>query len=153
MKYYIISGEASGDLHGSNLVKGLIKKDSDASFRFWGGDRMAEACGEKGTMVCHYKDAAVMGLVEVVMKAGLIKKRMDLCRKDILEWKPDIVILIDYPGFNLKIAKFAKKSGFRVFYYIAPKLWARGESRIRKIRKYVDELYIIFPFEVEYFKK
>lgn len=150
MRYYLIAGEASGDLHGSNLMKGLIAEDPSAEFRFWGGDFMS-AVG--GTLVRHYKSTAVMGVVEVISRLGAIRRNMIECRRDLLEYDPDVLILIDYPGFNLKMARFAHKHGIRVFYYIAPKLWARGERRIRKIRRYVDELFIIFPFEKEYFRK
>jgi len=153
MKYYIICGEASGDLHASNLVKGIIEEDSEAVIRFWGGDATARACGDRGTMVRHYKDSAVMGFVEVIKKLGTITGNLSFCKKDILSWHPDVVILIDYPGFNLKIAKFAHTNGYKVYYYIPPKLWARGENRIKLIRKYVDDLFIIFPFEIEYFNK
>ncbi len=121
MKYYIIAGEASGDLHGSNLMKGLLIADPGAEFRFWGGDLMASVGGE---MVNHYKETAVMGFVEVVRKLGQILKNLSNCKKDILEYQPDVVILIDYPGFNFRIAKFAKKNNLRVFYYISPTVWA-----------------------------
>lgn len=206
MKYYIIAGEASGDLHGSNLMKGIYAQDSTAQIRFWGGDCMEEvwnkhmksfhsdsfshdsdthleeerasheqpaqsifaadsihkkagvniqdpdAADECGTgLVRHYKDGAVMGFVEVLAKAGRLLKNVDFCKKDILAWQPDVVILIDYPGFNFKIAEFAHKEGFKVFYYIAPKVWASREGRIRKLKKYVDKLYIVFPFEKPYF--
>lgn len=206
MKYYIIAGEASGDLHGSNLMKGIYAQDSTAQIRFWGGDCMEEvwnkhvksfhsdnfshdsdthleeerasheqpaqstfaadsihkkvggdiqdpdAADECGTgLVRHYKDGAVMGFVEVLAKAGRLLKNVDFCKKDILAWQPDVVILIDYPGFNFKIAEFAHKAGFKVFYYIAPKVWASREGRIRKLKKYVDKLYIVFPFEKPYF--
>jgi|LSQX01.1.fsa_nt_gb lipid-A-disaccharide synthase len=150
MRYYLIAGEASGDLHGSNLMKGLIAEDPAAEFRFWGGDLMASV---GGSLVRHYKSTAVMGIVEVISRLGAIRRNMKECRRDLLEYAPDVLILIDYPGFNLRIARFAHRHGIRVFYYIAPKLWARGESRIRKIRRYVDELFIIFPFEKEYFNK
>ncbi|PKP37247.1 MAG: lipid-A-disaccharide synthase [Bacteroidetes bacterium HGW-Bacteroidetes-14] len=150
MRYYIIAGEASGDLHGSNLMKSLKDADSEAQFRFWGGDLMKE-CG--GEMVKHYKETAVMGFIEVIAKITSITENLRYCREDILNWKPDIVILIDYPGFNLRIAKFAKENAIKVYYYIAPKVWARGEGRIEKIRKYTDRLYIIFPFEEDYFRK
>ena len=148
MKYYIIAGEASGDLHGSNLMKGICSEDPEAEIRFWGGDLM-EAVG--GTLVRHYKEGAVMGFVEVIAKAGRLLKNVDFCKNDILEWKPDVVILIDYPGFNFKIAEFAHKAGFKVFYYIAPKVWASREGRIRKLKAYVDKLFIVFPFEIPYF--
>ena len=150
MKYYIIAGEASGDLHGSNLIRGLFAEDPGCEVRMMGGDLMAAA---GGTLVGHYRDTAVMGAVEVLGSLGKIRRRMSLCKRDILSWRPDAVILVDYPGFNLKIAKFAHRRGFKVFYYIAPKVWARGEGRIRQIKKYVDMLYIIFPFEIEYFRK
>lgn len=150
MKYYIIAGEASGDLHGANLIRGLLSEDPGCEIRFRGGDLM-EAAG--GKMVRHYKDTAVMGFVEVLGSLWKISRNLRECRSDILSWKPDAVILVDYPGFNLKIARLAKRHGFKVFYYIAPKVWARGEHRIRQIRKYVDMLYIIFPFEIEYFRK
>lgn len=148
MRYYLIAGEASGDLHGSNLMKGLLAEDPAAEFRFLGGDLMS-AVG--GTLVRHYKSTAVLGVVEVISRLGAIRRNMLECRRDLLEYNPDVLILIDYPGFNLRMARFAHKHGIRVFYYIPPKLWARGERRIRKIRRYVDELFIIFPFEQEYF--
>ncbi len=150
MKYYIIAGEASGDLHGSNLMKGLYVADPQCDVRFWGGDRMAAA---GGTMVRHYKETAVMGFVEVLAKAHKVLNNLSHCKKDILKYSPDVVILIDYAGFNLKIARFAKEHGIRTFYYIAPKVWAWKEGRIKKIRKYVDKLFIIFPFETDYFHK
>lgn len=150
MKYYIIAGEASGDLHGSNLMKGLYASDPECDVRFWGGDKMA-AVG--GTMVRHYKGTAVMGFVEVVAKAKQILGNLSFCKRDILEYSPDVVILIDYAGFNLKIAKFAKGHGIKTFYYIAPKVWAWKESRLKNLRDDVDKLFIIFPFEIEYFKK
>lgn len=150
MKYYIIAGEASGDLHGSNLMKGLYSSDSRCDVRFWGGDMMASV---GGTMVRHYKDTAVMGFIEVLGKLGKIGANLSYCKEDILTWQPDVVILIDYPGFNLKIAKFAKKHGIKVFYYISPKVWAWKEKRVRNLREDIDRLFIIFPFEVEYFRK
>lgn len=150
MRYYIIVGEASGDLHGSNLMKGILAKDPQAEFRFWGGDLMSSI---SGVQVRHYKGTSVMGIVEVVSKLGKIFKNMKFCKEDILKYSPDVVILIDYPGFNLKIAKFAKENGLKVFYYIAPKVWASREGRIAKLKKYVDKLFIIFPFEIEYFKR
>lgn len=150
MKYYIIAGEASGDLHGSNLMKGLVAEDPEADMRFWGGDLMA-AVG--GTMVRHYKEGAVMGFWEVIRKASKLTANIRMCQQDIVRWKPDVVILIDYPGFNFRIAEFAHKAGFKVFYYIAPKVWASREGRIRKLRAYVDKLFIIFPFEKPYFDR
>ena len=181
MRYYIIAGEASGDLHGSNLMKGLYAEDPEADIRFWGGDLMASVwhtfqnnpshdfvagpspCGQGGStvlkttpdlksgLVRHYKEGAVMGFVEVLAKAGRLMKNVRFCKEDILSWNPDVVILIDYPGFNFKIAEFAHKAGFKVFYYIAPKVWASREGRIKKLKKYVDKLYIVFPFEKPYF--
>ena len=157
MKYYIIAGEASGDLHGSNLMKGIYAEDPEARIRFWGGDEMTsvwssqtDAKVEDG-LVRHYKDGAVMGFVEVLAKARKLLGNVSFCKKDILAWQPDVVILIDYPGFNFKIAEFAHKAGFKVFYYIAPKVWASREGRIRKLRAYVDKLFIVFPFEKPYF--
>ena len=199
MRYYIIAGEASGDLHGSNLMKGIYAEDPQAEIRFWGGDLMADVWqkAESGGMgmknratplaagigewlrnspvdcfneptqpegmggvvfhphatglVRHYKEGAVMGFVEVLAKARKLLSNVSFCKKDILAWKPDVVILIDYPGFNFKIAEFAHKAGFKVFYYIAPKVWASREGRIRKLKAYVDKLFIVFPFEKPYF--
>ena len=148
MKYYIIAGEASGDLHGSNLMKGIYSEDPQAEIRFWGGDLMSQVGGE---LVRHYKEGAVMGFVEVLAKAGKLLKNVKFCKEDILAWNPDVVILIDYPGFNFKIAEFAHKAGFKVFYYIAPKVWASREGRIKKLKAYVDKLFIVFPFEKPYF--
>ena len=150
MKYYIIAGEASGDLHGSNLVKGLLEKDPSAQIRAWGGELMRQAGAE---VVKDYRENSIMGFVEVVANIGKILGNMKECCKDILAFNPDVVILIDYPGFNMKIAKFAKKHGLKVFYYIAPKVWAWKERRVHKIKRFVDKLFIIFPFEVEYFRK
>lgn len=150
MKYYIIAGEASGDLHGSNLIKGIRAEDPQAEIRFWGGDLMT-AAAPGGILVRHYKEGAVMGFVEVLAKAGKLLKNVSFCKKDILEWNPDVVILIDYPGFNFKIAEFAHKAGYKVFYYIAPKVWASREGRIKKLKEYVDKLFIVFPFEKSYF--
>ena len=149
MKYYIIAGEASGDLHGSNLMKGIYAEDPQADIRFWGGDLMASVAGH--SPVRHYKEGAVMGFVEVLAKAGKLLKNVKFCKEDIMAWNPDVVILIDYPGFNFKIAEFAHKAGFKVFYYIAPKVWASREGRIKKLKKYVDKLFIVFPFEKAYF--
>ena len=182
MKFYIIAGEASGDLHGSNLMKGIYTEDPQADIRFWGGDLMAgvwSTCHDRATplaaggrqndevvegvvvesashaqntgLVRHYKEGAVMGFVEVLAKAGKLLKNVKFCKEDILGWNPDVVILIDYPGFNFKIAEFAHKAGFKVFYYIAPKVWASRESRIKKLKAYVDKLFIVFPFEKPYF--
>lgn len=150
MKYFIIAGEASGDLHGSNLIRGIRKTDPCSEIECWGGDMMREAGGK---LVKHYKEGAVMGFVEVLLKLGIIFRNLKRCKRDILEYMPDVLILIDYPGFNIKIAKFAHKRGIPVFYYIAPKVWAWKEGRIKKIKKYVDRLFIIFPFEIEYFRR
>ena len=182
MKYYIIAGEASGDLHGSNLMKGIYAEDPQADIRFWGGDLMAgvwntfqdratplaaggrpndevvegvvlegASCDRPNGLVRHYKEGAVMGFVEVLAKAGKLLKNVKFCKEDIKAWDPDVVILIDYPGFNFKIAEFAHKAGYKVFYYIAPKVWASREGRIKKLKKYVDRLFIVFPFEKAYF--
>lgn len=149
MKYYLIAGEASGDLHGSNLIKGLKAKDPECSLRFWGGDLMASAAGMPP--VVHYREGAVMGFTEVLKHAGKLLGNIKRCKQDIETWKPDAVILIDYPGFNFKIAEFAHERGFKVFYYIAPKVWASREGRIKKLKKYIDRLFIVFPFEIPYF--
>ena len=196
MKYYIIAGEASGDLHGSNLMKGIYAQDPEAQIRFWGGDLMSMVwagaqnhatplaaggrersanspvgfCSEQvpavggvvrevfpdrahssSGLVRHYKEGAVMGFVEVLAKARKLLGNVNFCKQDILDWNPDVVILIDYPGFNFKIAEFAHKAGFKVFYYIAPKVWASREGRIKKLKAYVDKLFIVFPFEKPYF--
>ncbi len=146
----MIAGEASGDLHGSNLIKGIKEVDSQAQIRCWGGDLMKEAGGD---LVKHYKEGAIMGFVEVVANLGKISRNLNDCKRDIMEYNPDVVVLIDYPGFNFRIAEFAKKNGFRVFYYIAPKVWAWKEKRVHRLKKFVDKLFIIFPFEIEYFRK
>jgi lipid-A-disaccharide synthase len=150
MKYFIIAGEQSGDLHGSNLVKELIRCDQQAEIKCWGGDLM-ESAGAR--LLMHYKNTAFMGFVEVAKNLGAIKNYLSLCKQQISEFNPDVVILIDYPGFNFRIAEFAKISGFRVFYYISPKLWAWKEGRIKRVKKYVDRMYIIFPFEVDFYRK
>ncbi len=150
MKYYIIVGEPSGDLHASNLMRELLRIDSEADIRFWGGDLMA-AVG--GTMVRHYRDTAVMGVVDVLLSLRKIKRNFTLCRKDLLEYRPDALILVDYAGFNLPMAKFAKQNGIKTLFYIAPKTWASKEHRVKQIRRFVDKLYTIMPFETEYFAK
>lgn len=152
MKYYIIAGEASGDLHGSNLIKGLVAEDPGAEIRFWGGDLMKEAAAGRGELVHHYRDGAIMGLVEVIAKARKLLNNIKECERDILAWGPDVVILIDYPGFNMKIAEFAHRQKIKVFYYIAPKTWASREGRNRKLKAWVDRLFIVFPFEIPYFE-
>lgn len=150
MKYYIIAGEPSGDLHGSNLMRALRAEDAEAQFRFWGGDLM-RAVG--GTMVRHYRDTAVMGVWDVLTHLGKIRSNFSFCRKDIGENRPDVVILIDYPGFNLPMAEWAHAKGLKVFYYISPKVWASKEYRIKKMRKCIDRLYSIMPFEPDYFAR
>ena len=150
MRYFIVAGEQSGDLHGSNLVRELVTRDSNAEVKCWGGDLMESAGAE---VLMHYKRTAFMGFVEVARNLGTIRNFLVLCKEQITRFNPDVVILIDYPGFNFRIAEFAKKSGFRVFYYISPKLWAWKEGRVEKVRKYVDRMYIIFPFEVDFYKK
>ncbi|WP_312176151.1 lipid-A-disaccharide synthase [Chryseobacterium sp.] len=150
MKYYIIAGEASGDLHGSNLMKALKQKDPNAEFRFWGGDLMAK---QGGTLVKHYRDLAFMGFLEVAMNLRTILNNIKFCKEDIQNNKPDVLILVDYPGFNLRIAKFAKEQGIKVVYYISPQLWAWKEGRVEIIRKYVDEMMVILPFEKDFYSK
>jgi len=150
MKYFIIAGEQSGDLHGSNLVRELLKSDPAVEIKCWGGDMM-ESAG--ATLLMHYKKGAFMGFVTILKNLGAIAKNLDLCKLHITEFKPDVIILIDYPGFNLRIAAFAKGAGFRVFYYISPKLWAWNEKRVNKVKRYVDRMYIIFPFEVDFYRK
>jgi lipid-A-disaccharide synthase len=150
MRYFIIAGEQSGDLHGSNLVKELLAADKGAEIFCWGGDLM-ESAG--ATLLVHYRKLAFMGFVAVIKNLGAISKNISLCKQHIIEYKPDVVIFIDYPGFNLRIAEFAKNAGYRTFYYISPKLWAWNEGRVRKIKKYIDRMFIIFPFEVDFYKK
>ncbi len=149
MKYYIIAGEASGDLHGANLMKSILKEDSKAAFRFWGGDLM-QAVG--GSMVKHYRDLAFMGFVEVLLNLFTILKNIKLCKRDILEYQPDVIVFIDYPGFNLRIAEWAKEKGFRTHYYISPQIWAWKESRIKSIKKCIDMMYVILPFEKSFYE-
>jgi lipid-A-disaccharide synthase len=150
MKYYIIAGEASGDLHASNLMKELKKLDGSAHFRCWGGDRMQQ---EGGVLVKHYRDLAFMGFTEVILNLRTILQNISFCKEDILKNHPDILILVDYPGFNLRIAEFAKKNGIKVFYYISPQVWAWKQSRVEKIKKFVDRMFVILPFEKEFYKK
>ncbi len=150
MKYYIISGEASGDLHGSNLIKELKKRDASADIRCWGGDKM-EAAG--ATLVKHYKELAFMGFLEVIKNLGTILKNIKVCKEDILQYKPTALILIDYPGFNLRIAKWAKEQGIPVIYYISPQVWAWKENRVKLIKKCVDKMLVILPFEKEFYAK
>ena len=151
MKYYLIAGEASGDLHASHLMRSLKKLDKDADFRFFGGDLMS-AVG--GTRVCHYRDLAYMGVIPVMLHLPTILRYLRFCKQDIQSWQPDCVILVDYPGFNLKIAKYVKsRTNIPVYYYISPKIWAWKEYRIKNIRRDVDELFSILPFEVDFFEK
>ena len=151
MRYYLIAGEPSGDLHGANLMRGLAKADPEAEFRFWGGDMMAEA-GGAANLVKHYRETSFFGIANVLANLGTIARQMRECREDLLRFAPDVLILIDYPGFNVKMAEFAHRHGLRVFYYIAPKVWAWKEWRVKALRRFVDRLYIIFPFEREYFR-
>jgi lipid-A-disaccharide synthase len=149
MKYYLIAGEASGDLHASNLMKSIKKFDKEAVFRYFGGDLMQEVDGE---LVKHYREMAFMGLVDVLANIRTISRNMETCKKDITKWNPDAIILVDYAGFNLRIAEFAKEAGFKVFYYISPKVWVWRKSRIKKLKKFTDRIFVIFPFEVEFFR-
>ncbi len=150
MKYYIIAGEASGDLHGSNLITAIKQLDDTASFRCWGGEKM-EAAG--AMLVKHYSELAFMGFVEVIKNIGTIFKNINFSKKDIQQFKPDAIILIDYPGFNLRIAKWAKQAGIPVIYYISPQVWAWKENRVRDIKKTVDKMLVILPFEKAFYKK
>jgi lipid-A-disaccharide synthase len=150
MKYYIIAGEASGDLHGSNLIREIKKLDNIADIRCWGGDLMEHAGGK---LVKHYRDLAFMGFVEVIKNIGTIISNLKFCKQDIAQFQPDVIILIDYPGFNLRIAEWAKQKGLKVVYYISPQVWAWKESRVKKIRKNVDKMLVILPFEKNFYKK
>ena len=149
MKYYLVAGEASGDLHGANLMRALKAADPDASFRYFGGDKMQQ---EGGTLVKHYADMAFMGFTEVLLNLNTILRNMKSCKQDVLEYQPDTLILIDFPGFNLKIAEFAKHKGIKVCYYISPKVWAWNQKRVLKIKKIVDKMFCILPFEVAFYK-
>jgi lipid-A-disaccharide synthase len=149
MKYYIIAGEASGDLHGSNLIKELKKLDNAAELRCWGGDLM-QAAG--GTIIKHYKELAFMGFAEVIRNLPAILNNLQFCKQDIAAFNPDVLLLIDYPGFNLRIARWAKEKGFKIIYYISPRVWAWKESRVKLIRQVVDKMLVILPFEKEYFE-
>jgi len=150
MKYYLVAGEASGDLHGSNLMKEIKLADSNAEFRYFGGDLMNDVGGE---LVKHYREMAFMGFVNVVLNLKTINRNLKFCKTDLLEFQPDILILIDYPGFNLRVAEFAKQNNIKVFYYISPKVWAWKAHRVKKIKSVVDEMFTIFPFETEFYKK
>ena len=151
MRYYVIAGEPSGDLHGGKLMNEIAARDSKALFRCTGGDTMAKVAGESG-LKYHYKQMSFFGLVQVAKNIRTIFRQMDEVKSDILAFKPDVVILIDYPAFNLRIAQWAKSKGIKVYYYIAPKVWAWKERRVKRLRRYVDRLYTIFPFETDYFR-
>jgi lipid-A-disaccharide synthase len=150
MKYYIIAGERSGDLHGSNLIKGIRKHDLNAQIRAWGGEMMQDAGAE---IVKHYRDLAFMGFFEVIKNLPTILGFLSFCKKDIKSFQPDVIILIDYAGFNMRVAKFAKTNGIKTFYYISPKVWAWNQSRALKIKQFVDKMFVIFPFEKDFFKQ
>jgi len=150
MKYYIIAGEASGDLHASNLMKELKALDANADFRCWGGDLMKKQGAE---LVKHYRDLAFMGFTEVLMNLRTILNNISFCKTDILENRPDVLILVDYPGFNIRIAEFAKAAGIKVFYYISPQIWAWKQSRVHKIKRVVDKMFVILPFEKEFYQR
>lgn len=150
MKYYIIAGEASGDLHGSNLMRAILKKDVYAEFRFWGGDLMQNV---SGTLVKHYRDLAFMGFKEVLINLRTITKNLSFCKKDIEAYQPDCIIFIDYPGFNMRIAKWAKQKGIKTQYYISPQIWAWKEGRIKAIKRDIDKMYVILPFEKDFYEK
>ena len=150
LKLYVIAGEASGDLHGSNLIKALKQEDGTIEFRCWGGDKMKE---EGATVVKHIRDLAFMGFIEVVSNLRTIMQNIRFCKEDILAYKPDLLVLIDYPGFNLRMAEWAKDNGIRVVYYISPQVWAWKQSRVHKIKKCVDKMYVILPFEEEFYAR
>ena len=150
MNYYIIAGEASGDLHAANLIREIRLNDTSANIRAWGGDRMAQ---ESAVLVKHYKDLAFMGFIEVLMNLRAIFQNLNFCKKDIVEFQPDVIILVDYPGFNLRIAEWAHKLGIRVFYYISPQIWAWKQSRVKRIRRTVEKMFVILPFEKEFYQR
>lgn len=149
MKYYIIAGEASGDLHGSNLMKALYEEDPQADIRFWGGDLMQNV---GGTLVKHYRDLAFMGFVEVLFNLKTVLNNIEICKKDIAQFHPDVIIYIDYPGFNMRIAKWAKQGGYKNHYYISPQIWAWKENRIKAIKHDIDKMYVILPFEKDFYE-
>ena len=149
MKYYIIAGEASGDLHGANLMKALYQQDTDANIRYWGGDLMQQVGGK---LVKHYRKLAFMGFVEVIFNLKTIFKNISFCKKDIESFSPDVIIFIDYPGFNMRIAKWAKQKGIKTHYYISPQIWAWKEGRIKEIKRDVDAMYVILPFEKDFYE-
>ena len=150
MKYYIIAGEASGDLHGSNLMKALYQKDAEADIRFWGGNLMQNS---GGTLVKHYRELAFMGFAEVILNLKTILNNIKICKADIEQFNPDVIIFIDYPGFNMRIAKWAKQNGIKTHYYISPQIWAWKENRIKDIKRDFDKLYVILPFEKDFYEK
>jgi len=150
MKYYIIAGEASGDLHGSNLMKAILKIDVNAEFRFWGGDLMQSV---SNNLIKHYKNLAFMGFLEVAKNLKVILKNISFCKEDIISYNPDVIIFIDYPGFNLRIAKWARIKGFKTHFYISPQIWAWKENRIKSIKRDIDKMYVILPFEKEFYEK
>ena len=150
MKYYVIAGEASGDLHGSNLIREIVSKDSAAKVRAWGGDEM-EAAG--ATIVKHYRELAFMGFIEVLLNLFTILRNIKFCKRDISEFKPDVLVLIDYPGFNMRIAEWAKKEGIKVVYYISPQIWAWKKGRVHKLKRDVDRMLVILPFEPEFYDR
>lgn len=153
MKYYLIVGEASGDLHASHLMSSIISRDPEAQFRFFGGDMMSEAAGNRGVRLKHYRELAYMGFIPVLLHLNTILKNMRHCREDIVAWNPDVVILVDYPGFNLKVAKYIKEhTTIPLFYYISPKIWAWKEYRIKAIKRDISEMYSILPFEVPFYE-
>lgn len=150
MRYYIIAGEASGDLHGSNLIRAIHKQDTNAIIQCWGGDKMQ---GAGATVVKHYRELAFMGFVEVITHLRTILRNIDFCKKDVQAFKPDVLVLIDYPGFNMRIAEWAKQKSIKVVYYISPQVWAWKENRVKKIKRDVDKMLVILPFEVDFYKK
>ena len=153
MKYYLIVGEASGDLHASHLMSSIISRDPEAQFRFFGGDMMSEAAGNRGVRLKHYRELAYMGFIPVLLHLNTILKNMKRCQEDIVEWNPDVVILVDYPGFNLKVAKYIKEhTSIPLYYYISPKIWAWKEHRIKAIKRDISEMYSILPFEVPFYE-
>ena len=154
MKYYLIVGEASGDLHASHLMSSIISRDPEAQFRFFGGDMMSEAAGNRGGRLKHYREVAYMGFIPVLLHLNTILKNMKRCQEDIVEWNPDVVILVDYPGFNLKVAKYIKEhTSIPLYYYISPKIWAWKEHRIKAIKRDISEMYSILPFEVPFYEQ
>lgn len=154
MKYYLIVGEASGDLHASHLMSSIISRDPEAQFRFFGGDMMSEAAGSRGVRLKHYRELAYMGFIPVLLHLNTILKNMKRCQEDIVAWHPDVVILVDYPGFNLKVAKYIKEhTSIPLYYYISPKIWAWKEHRIKAIKRDISEMYSILPFEVPFYEQ